>query len=216
MQYLSSGLMCTLNGASVVVISDYGHDADLSLVYAIDINIQWISNQLKDSSEILCDNLYGVGYVWGQPVNVLLNPKLYYQSCFSKTLNTIDFASYQASKLLARIEETAITAEDGNNDELFDVILMADLLFNRSEHTKLLWTVKHCLKKDGTCYITFSHHDPQKKNLDLNFFTLAEGPDFGFQVRFIGQEHRPSYPFVESDGMDEDRGVVYYYTLSYF
>jgi hypothetical protein len=31
---------------------------------------------------------------------------------------------------------------------------------------------KQCLKKDGTCYVTFSHHDPQKKNLDLNFFTF--------------------------------------------
>jgi nicotinamide N-methyltransferase len=110
----------------------------------------------------------------------------------------------------------SLKLEGGNNNELFDVILMADLLFNRSEHSKLLWTIQQCLKKDGTCYITFSHHDPQKKNLDLNFFTLAAGPEFDFKVKYIGQERRPSYPFVELDGMDEDRGIVYYYTLTYF
>ena len=55
--------------------------------------------------------------------------------------------------------------------------------------------------------------NPQKKNLDLNFFTLAAGPEFDFKVKYIGQERRPSYPFVELDGMDED---YYYYTLTYF
>eukprot|EP01035_Chromulina_nebulosa_P026534 gene26534-34745_t len=210
------GLICALNGASLVVISDYGHDADLSLVYAIDINIQWVStNYCQDNPEILSNNLYGVGYVWGNPVNILSNPATFYQNCSSMSLNTEDYVSYQASKLHARIEDsTAIASKDAqegdNKNELFDVILMADLLFNRSEHSKLLWTIQQCLKKDGTCYITFSHHDPQKKNLDLNFFTLAAGPEFDFKVKYIGQERRPSYPL---DGMDED---YYYYTLTYF
>jgi hypothetical protein len=61
--------------------------------------------------------------------------------------------------------------------------------------------------------VTFSHHDPQKRELDLNFFTLAESEEFGFIVEKIDEEVRQSYPFVEQDGMDEQRGVVYVYTL---
>lgn len=96
----------------------------------------------------------------------------------------------------------------------FDIIFLADLIFNRSEHKKLLWTVKECLKPmDGVAWVSFSHHDPQKKILDLNFFTLAESEEFGFTVMKFSEQVRQSYPFVEQDGLDDQRGIVYIYTL---
>jgi len=57
-----------------------------------------------------------------------------------------------------------------------------------------------------------SHHDPIKAPLDLAFFSLAE-TEFGFKTEKIHEESRPSYPFVENDGMDSKRGMVYVYTL---
>lgn len=47
----------------------------------------------------------------------------------------------------------------------FDVIILADLLFNRTEHDKLLWTCQQCLAERGTAWVAFSHHDPQKADL---------------------------------------------------
>ena len=47
-----------------------------------------------------------------------------------------------------------------NNGKLFDIVIMADLIFNRSEHRKLCQTLKMALSENGVCWVTFSHHDP--------------------------------------------------------
>ena len=99
-----------------------------------------------------------------------------------------------------------------NSGKLFDIVIMADLIFNRSEHRKLLKTLKMTLSQNGECWCCFSHHDPHKRELDLAFFTIAE-EEFGFIVSKEGQEQRQSYPFVEDDGRDNERGVVYIYKI---
>ena len=94
------------------------------------------------------------------------------------------------------------------NGKLFDIVIMADLIFNRSEHRKLLTTLKMTLAKSGECWCSFSHHDPHKSDKDLNFFTIAK-EEFGFNVDIIEEVQRQSYPFIENDGRDAERGVVY-------
>ena len=102
----------------------------------------------------------------------------------------------------------------GGGESRFDVVLMADLLFNRSEHEKLLRTLHQVLVPvTGEAWCIFSHHDPLKAPQDLNFFERAER-DFGFSVTRVGEEIRQSYPFVQKDGLDERRGVVNIYRLS--
>ena len=60
-------------------------------------------------------------------------------------------------------------------NKLFDVVICADLIFNRSEHEKLLSTIQQCLvDQGGAAYIAFSHHDPNKADQDMRFFTLGE------------------------------------------
>lgn len=210
------GLLAGLNGASEVVISDYGTDFDISLVYAIDYNIQTIFPLLGKEGQ---PRVSGVGYVWGYPVNVLLDSNNYYQP-LDKTmlLEMTSFEHYKTSKLAHRIDINVTNGENNikTKSELqkFDLVFLADLIFNRSQHQKLLWTVKECLSPvSGICYVTFSHHDPQKKDLDLNFFELAASEEYQFTVQYIGEEVRQSYPFVEADGLDAQRGVVYIYTL---
>ena len=96
----------------------------------------------------------------------------------------------------------------------FDVVLMADLLFNRSEHEKLLRTLHQVLVPvTGEAWCIFSHHDPLKAPKDLDFFDRAKR-DFGFSVTRVGEEIRQSYPFVQRDGLDERRGVVNIYRLA--
>eukprot|EP01040_Poterioochromonas_malhamensis_P000474 gene474-507_t len=206
-------IIAAINGASEVVVSDYGHDFDLSLIYPLDINCQ-----LDIITGTRCK---AVGYTWGYPVQILLQPDKYYQSP-SISIDTTSYYNYKKTKLQARYSEEHLSrysaeeveADQNNESNKFDLIFAADLLFNRSEHRKLLWTIKHCLKKDtGVCYITFSHHDPAKAALDLNFFTLAVDPEYAFTVEKLGTQSRPSYPFREQDGKDEIRGIIHIYTL---
>jgi nicotinamide N-methyltransferase len=112
------------------------------------------------------------------------------------------------------IFSTKSTIKKGEEDAKFNLILLADLLFNRSEHEKLLRTVRDALAPGGTAWVAFSHHDPQKAAADLRFFSLASDPALGLLARRVGQVHRPSYPFTEHDGLDNTRGVVHVYTLT--
>ena len=171
------GLLASLNGATVSVISDYGTEADKSLLRAIELNIASVVEVVKSShgNELV---MACVPYVWGNCVDPLILPLQHLGS-----------------------------------SRKFDVIILADLIFNRSEHRKLLWTVQQCLEpNDGIAWVSFSHHDPHKKHLDLNFFTLAV-EEFGLIVESVCEESRKAYPFVEEDGRDDARGMVYLYTL---
>lgn len=95
--------------------------------------------------------------------------------------------------------------------EMFDVVFLADLIFNRSEHFKLLTTVNRALRSGGVAWVTFSHHDPEKSDADMVFFSLAQ-QEFNFSVDFIKEENWPPL-FVENDGLDEERGRVFFYKL---
>jgi EEF1A N-terminal glycine/lysine methyltransferase len=199
------GIMAILNGASEVVISDYGHDADLSLIYPIDINIQKARNEMKNDQIA-----FAVGYVWGQPAEYLCEAANYYQS--SEFVDTSSYGTYLQSKSSLRIEKQSPQNE---NLKKFDILFLADLIFNRSEHSRLLWTVKNTLRVDlGVCWVSFSHHDPLKKELDLNFFEMAKQEPYNLNVNYVGKEIRQTYPFREGDGLDEQRGIVYLYTLT--
>lgn len=203
------GLIAAMCGARMVVISDYGNDLDLNLLYPIDYNIAYIKQSVMPT--LSCD-LIGVAYTWGYPVQPLVYPHQCYERS-DRVLDLSDYQHYVASKTAARLppgEDVVIHEEDK-----FDKIFLADLIFNRSEHRKLLWTVSKSLRRgSGRCYVSFSHHDPAKAPLDLVFFTLAAGEEFGFLVEKIGSVQRPTYPFRMSDGLDEKRGDVHLYVLS--
>ena len=183
------GVVSALCGASVVCISDYVNEVDDSLLKAIDINLDMVKECFSTAPPppFPVPILASCGYTWGYPVD----------------------------KLLAHIPPPPPSADQQQPppQQLFDVILLADLIFNRSEHRKLLWTVQRCLHPDGVAWVTFSHHDPHKRDLDLNFFRLAESDDFGFVVSMVAEEQHESYPFVENDGLDGQRGMVYTYKL---
>lgn len=203
------GFIAGVCGASEVVISDYGLDYDLSLIFPIDVNIKLLKSMVANQ------NLYGIGYIWGYPVHPLVYAEQYYHSS-SLEIDCGSYKDYIASKLAARKATPEFdSAVPVLESDKFDVIILADLIFNRSEHEKLLWTVKEALKpKTGVCYVSFSHHDPLKRMLDLNFFELARAEPFNLTVEYILQQQRRSHPFTENDGLDGERGVVYLYKLT--
>lgn len=235
------GVIAALNGASVVVISDYANEHDDSLLKAIDINIDMVKECLvtnngsgsnsyssnscsknstggvarsSKSGHVPC-HLASVGYKWGYPVDHLLSPLSTPTASSSSSRDNPTLSSTTTTGSHSTTTRTPSSLSDGNSGRKFDLIFLADLIFNRSEHRKLLWTVQQCLHVDGTAWVTFSHHDPMKRLLDLNLFRLAESEEYGLSVEAVAEEQRSSHPFVENDGLDEERGVVYTYKLTF-
>jgi len=97
--------------------------------------------------------------------------------------------------------------------EKFDIIILADLIFNHSQHTALLNTCQQCLKDDGLILVAFSHHRPKWAERDMNFFTEAAQDPFKFQVKkLFSLKLQPM--FEEDFGPEDVRATVHFYQLS--
>jgi len=97
---------------------------------------------------------------------------------------------------------------------LFDIIILADLVFNHSEHFNLLKTCASCLSPDGMVIVAFSHHKPENEEKDLRFLTAAVEPPYVFKVEKMFQTTRPPM-FPEDDGPLRTRSTVHVYKMYY-
>mmetsp|Transcript_33633 Transcript_33633/g.44383 ORF Transcript_33633/g.44383 Transcript_33633/m.44383 type:complete len:320 (-) Transcript_33633:95-1054(-) len=163
-------LICALNGAETVVITDYASAADTALVENLQKNIDMLRPQIPDNSKV-----FAHGYIWGYPSEPLL-----------------EYLNPSGRK--------------------FDMIILADLLFNHSEHEKLLQTCDACLSEDGTIWVTYGHHVPHKAHMDMKFFEYATQEPFNFVSEKIDEIQMKDI-IEENDGLDHIRGVVYTYHL---
>ncbi|CAM9672989.1 unnamed protein product, partial [Phaeothamnion confervicola] len=187
------GLMCALNGARHVVVSDYATPRDTVLVDVIEANIDRLRDHLPPSA------VAAIGYIWGQPVAPLL------AAIGDEAATAAAGACVDSGNVRCR--------SSGKEGGGFDLILMADLIFNRSEHERLLRTCDDCLAPDGTAWVAFSHHDPSKAAHDMRFFELATAPGTGAFEATLDHQVQMTDIFVENDGLDGARGVVYVYRL---
>lgn len=95
----------------------------------------------------------------------------------------------------------------------FDLIIMADLVFNHYSARSLLKTCKLLLRPDsGIALVTFSHHVPKLAHKDLEFFTIARA-EFGFKIEKLFEE--TWLPMFPEDFTEElkPRSTVYFYRL---
>lgn len=65
-----------------------------------------------------------------------------------------------------------------NEEEKFDLIILLDLVFNHTEHLKLLQDCRDLCKKNGKVFVVFSPHRPKLLEKDLEFFETAKQYDF--------------------------------------
>lgn len=122
------------------------------------------------------------GFIWGQDET---------QLCYDE-LNE--------NQLPEKIEES----------EKFDLIILSDLVFNHTEHHKLLGNCRAALKRDGVALVVFSPHRPWLLDNDLAFFTECE--EFEFKAKKIEMVNwKPM--FEEDDETIEIRSRVYCYEL---
>eukprot|EP00124_Ichthyophonus_hoferi_P003118 Ihof_evm4s252 gene=Ihof_evmTU4s252 len=75
----------------------------------------------------------------------------------------------------------------------YDVILLADLIFNHNQHVAMLTSCDQLLRNDdqGEMYVFFTHHRPQYAAKDMNFFTLAQSDPFNFTVTHLKDINMP-------------------------
>nr|POE49256.1 protein n-methyltransferase nnt1 [Quercus suber] len=95
----------------------------------------------------------------------------------------------------------------------FDLLILADLLFNHSEHGKLLATVRRTLKRDcaSQALVFFTPYRPWLLAKDLAFLDLARGAGLG--VEQIFEKVMDEVMFKEDRGDELLRRTVFGYSL---
>ncbi|KAG0046541.1 nicotinamide n-methyltransferase [Gryganskiella cystojenkinii] len=200
------GFVAAVNGASKVVITDY---PDQDLISNIQFNAEKnVAKQIEDGTVIV------QGYLWGsntRPLLALLNPSLLHST------NVISGS------------ESLPPALDGCQKQLYDTIILSDLLFNHSQHRAMLKTCKETLKpKTGRVFVFFTHHRPWLADADNKFFEIAAAPvveppvvdsdderdpgGFGFKVEKVLEE-KMTPMFLEDPGSEEVRATVHGYIM---
>ncbi|OAK95544.1 hypothetical protein IQ06DRAFT_60653 [Phaeosphaeriaceae sp. SRC1lsM3a] len=113
----------------------------------------------------------------------------------------------------APVEDVVKHLPDGA--ETFDVLILADLLFNHSEHAKLIKTVQITLTKspEAKAYVFFTPYRPWLLQKDLAFFDLAKKA--GFEVEKTFEKVMEKVMFEEDPGDELLRRTVYGYELSW-
>jgi len=185
-------LVCAIRGACQVVVSDY---PDIELVENLRHNI---SDCALLSSQ---SNIHAEGYVWGAPVETLIQ----------HLRHPIDSCT-----------ETGRPDPSLQTDPFprFDLLLLADLLFNHSEHARLLSTVRSTLSLTPTAraLVFFTPYRPQLLQKDLAFFELAQttsqdtlgGP---LEVRKVLETVLEDVMFPDDSGDERLRRTVFGYEM---
>lgn len=147
-------LICALNGASSVLVTDY---PDADLVENLHKNCALLPEPRK---------CHAAGYLWG--------------------------ASTDALKEYLPESEREVG---------FDLLILADLLFNHSEHVKLMSSVQQTLKKEtgAQALVFFTPYRPWLLEKDLAFFDLARNG--GFVVEKIMEKVMDKVMFEEDPGV---------------
>ncbi|KAI9802667.1 MAG: hypothetical protein M1825_002689 [Sarcosagium campestre] len=93
--------------------------------------------------------------------------------------------------ILSRLDEPAVG---------FDLLILADILFNHSEHAKLVSTLKATLRRDtaARALVFFTPYRPWLFDKDMAFFKLAE--DNSFTTRKIFEKVMDDVLFKDDPG----------------
>lgn len=110
--------------------------------------------------------------------------------------------------LLEKIQD-----DEEHKDKKFDLIILSDLVFNHTEHHKLLQTSKDLLAKDGKCLVVFSPHRPWLLDDDLQFFETAKEYDLNPEKIDL-VTWKPMFP-EEDESTADIRSRVYSFFLTH-
>jgi nicotinamide N-methyltransferase len=103
---------------------------------------------------------------------------------------------------------------DGQSDG-FDLLILADILFNHSEHQKLIDSLRSTLKKsaDARALVFFTPYRPWLLEKDLRFFQLAE--EASFHVEKLFEKTMDKVMFDNDPGDELLRRTVFGYEVKW-
>lgn len=102
--------------------------------------------------------------------------------------------------------------ERASHGRPYDVLFLCDLLFNHSEHTKLLRSSLSLLAATSTAFCVFTHYRPWLADKDLEFLVREEWKQAGWEWTKIAEE-RWELMFEADRGDAEVRRTVHAYQL---
>ncbi|KAF7845967.1 hypothetical protein BT93_L5777 [Corymbia citriodora subsp. variegata] len=110
--------------------------------------------------------------------------------------------------------DVLMTDERGTKDG-FDLLILADILFNHSEHEKLLSTVRSTLKnnQDASALVFFTPYRPWLLEKDLHFFEIAKSA--GMVVNKLFEHVMDKVMFPEDPGDEVLRRTVFAYEVKW-
>lgn len=140
----------------------------------------------------------------------------------------VDHLGYKAAKDIIEVEgfiwgnDSSEIANKLGGDGKADFLIMSDLVFNHSEHHKLMKSCKELIKplknketprSGGKCLVVWSPHRPKLLDDDLRFFSDAKEL-FDFDVEMVEMVHwdHPMFP-EEPKESEEIRKRIYCYIL---
>ncbi|KAG0364797.1 hypothetical protein BC939DRAFT_500602 [Gamsiella multidivaricata] len=201
--------VAAVNGASKVVITDY---PDHDLISNIQYNAEQVVPKQTEEGIVIVQ-----GYLWGSNTRPLL-------AHFNPSIST------SPSTRSSSTETTTETAA-ASPKQLFDTIILSDLLFNHSQHRSMLKTCKETLRPGtGRVFVFFTHHRPWLADADNKFFEIAAAPvvdppegdessdderdlgGYGFKVEKVLEE-KMTPMFLEDPGSEEVRATVHGYIM---
>jgi nicotinamide N-methyltransferase len=99
-----------------------------------------------------------------------------------------------------------------NQGHKYDFIIMSDLIFNHSEHEKLIRCCDELLTQDGILFVVFTPHRPKLLQADLEFFKTANTQAGFVSNKIIEMKMKPM--FEEDDETKDIRAMVYGYLVT--
>lgn len=188
---LPSILSLLIGNASFVLATDYPSD-DLIENMIYNLNLLIPSHKRN--------RINALGFLWGDDEFIRkVCLKTDDQSIdLSKRLgHHIEHSKYAATSSKIETKDCVLDLQESNLK--FNVILLCDVVFNHSEHQKLIKSCKLALNDAGVVWVTFTHYRPWLKEKDLAFLKLAES--HGFTVEHIESIVYDSFLFPE-DALD--------------
>lgn len=98
-------------------------------------------------------------------------------------------------------------------ESAFDILIMADILFNHSEHEKLVVVMQATLNRDpeARALVFFTPYRPWLLEKDMHFFELAR--QAGFEVKKLFEHVMDQVMFPEDRGDEKLRRTVFAYEV---
>ena len=102
-----------------------------------------------------------------------------------------------------------------STDTSFDLLVLADILFNHSEHGKLVSTLQMTLKQNSAsrALVFFTPYRPWLMHRDLHFFNLAK--EAGFEVEKVVERTMDQVMFENDPGDELLRRTVFGYEVKW-